>query len=118
MATADTQRQLSAAELNLRDMSSYSQSLPQVSSINQFSDVHPTDWVYQALSNLIERYGCAAGNPKGSFTGGQALSRYEAAALLNACLDCINETTDELIKLMAEFEMELTVLGGHVDGQI
>jgi len=97
-------------------MSSYSQSLPQVSSINQFSDVHPTDWVYQALSNLIERYGCAAGNPKGSFTGGQALSRYEAAALLNACLDRISEVPDDLKKLMAEFEKELAVLRGHVDG--
>ncbi|MFZ9271711.1 MAG: porin, partial [Prochlorococcaceae cyanobacterium] len=27
----------------------------QVTSVNQFSDVKPTDWAYQALSNLIER---------------------------------------------------------------
>ena len=31
--------------------------MPQVTSIAQFSDVRPTDWAYQALSNLIERYG-------------------------------------------------------------
>ena len=29
----------------------------QVTSVSQFSDVRPTDWAYQALSNLIERYG-------------------------------------------------------------
>ena len=116
LAMADTQRQLSAAELNLRDMRSYSQSLPQVSSINQFSDVRPTDWAYQALSNLIERYGCVAGYPNGTFKGGQAMTRYEAAALLNACLDRISEVTDELKKLMAEFEKELAVLRGRVDG--
>ena len=33
----------------------------QVTSISQFSDVQPTDWAYQALNNLIERYGCVAG---------------------------------------------------------
>jgi len=35
----------------------------QVTSISQFSDVRPTDWAYQALSNLIERYGCVAATP-------------------------------------------------------
>ena len=29
----------------------------QVTSVNQFSDVRPTDWAYQALSNLVEKYG-------------------------------------------------------------
>ena len=33
----------------------------QVTSISQFGDVKPTDWAYQALSTLIERYGCVAG---------------------------------------------------------
>jgi hypothetical protein len=88
----------------------------QVTSINQFSDVRPTDWAYQALSNLIERYGCVAGYPDGSFRGGRAMSRYEAAALLNACLDRISEVTDELKRLMKEFEKELAVLRGRVDG--
>jgi hypothetical protein len=35
----------------------------QVTSVSQFSDVRPTDWAYQALSNLVERYGCVAGYP-------------------------------------------------------
>jgi len=88
----------------------------QVTSISQFSDVRPTDWAYQALSNLIERYGCVAGYPDGTFKGGRAMTRFEAAALLNACLDRVTEVTDELKRLMAEFEKELAVLKGRVDG--
>ena len=88
----------------------------QVAGISQFSDLRPTDWAYQALSNLIERYGCVAGYAKGSFKGGQSISRYEAAALLNACLDRVTEVTDELKKLIKEFEQELALLRGRVDG--
>ncbi len=108
-----------ATELNLDGVKRYSgfaASEEQVTSITQFSDVQPTDWAYQALSNLIERYGCVAGYPNGTFKGRQALTRYEAAALLNACLDRITEVTDELKRLMKEFEKELAVLKGRVDG--
>ena len=104
----------SAADLNIAGVSQYG-SEEQVTSITQFSDVKPTDWAYQALSNLIERYGCVAGYPNGTFKGGQAMTRYEAAALLNACLDRITEQTDELKRLMKEFEKELAVLKGRVD---
>jgi len=78
--------------------------------------VQPTDWAYQALSNLIEKYGCVAGYPNGTFKGGNPLSRYEAAALLNACLERVTEQTDELQRLRTEFQGELTVLRGRVDG--
>ena len=88
----------------------------QVTSISQLSDVQPTDWAYQALSNLVERYGCVAGYPNGTFRGGRAMTRYEAAALLNACLDRVTEVTDELKRLTAEFAQELAVLKGRVDG--
>ena len=87
----------------------------QVSTISQFSDVQPSDWAYQALSNLIERYGCVAGYPNGSVNGNQAISRYEAAALLNACLDRVTEVTDALKRLSQEFARELAVLRGRVD---
>ena len=109
----------SAAELNLDAVQRYaaaSQGTEQVTSVSQFSDVRPTDWAYQALSNLVERYGCVAGYPDGTFKGRQALTRFEAAALLNACLDRVTEVTDELKRLMAEFEKELAVLKGRVDG--
>jgi hypothetical protein len=104
-----------AANLDMAGVNRYA-SQEQVTSITQFTDVRPGDWAFQALTNLIERYGCVAGYPNGSFKGGQALSRYEAAALLNACLDRVTEVTDELKKLMQEFEQELAVLRGRVDG--
>jgi hypothetical protein len=104
-----------AAEINLDGVSKYASS-EQVTSINQFSDVRPTDWAYQALNNLVERYGCVAGYPNGTYKGGQAMTRFEAAALLNACLDRVTETTDELKRLLAEFQTELSVLRGRVDG--
>ena len=88
----------------------------QVTSITQFSDVYPTDWAYQALSNLIERYGCVAGYPNGTYRGNRAMTRFEAAALLNACLDRVTEVTDELKRLMKEFEKELAIVKGRVDG--
>ena len=106
----------SAADLNIAGVNQYASSDEQVTSITQFSDVQPTDWAYQALSTLIERYGCVAGYPNGTFKGKQAMTRYEAAALLNACLDRITEVTDELKRLMKEFEKELAVLKGRVDG--
>jgi len=113
-----------AADLNISGMSdysasasqSYSDSSEQVTSISQFQDVYPTDWAYQALSNLIERYGCVAGYPSGSYLGNRAMTRFEAAALLNACLDRITEVTDELRRLLQEFEQELAILKGRVDG--
>ncbi|MEB3202089.1 MAG: iron uptake porin [Synechococcus sp.] len=88
----------------------------QVTSVTQFSDVQPTDWAYQALSNLVEKYGCVAGYPNGTYKGGQAMTRFEAAALLNACLDRVTEVTDELERLMTEFKAELATLNGRVDG--
>ncbi|MFM9072845.1 MAG: iron uptake porin [Cyanobium sp.] len=104
-----------AADLNLADVNHYA-STDQVTSIDQFSEVKPDDWAYQALTNLIQTYGCVAGYPDGTYRGRGAMTRYEAAALLNACLDRVTERTDELKKLLKEFERELAILHGRVDG--
>lgn len=104
-----------AGDLDLAAVNRYA-TAEQITSITQFSDVKPTDWTYQALTGLIERYGCVAGYPNGSYGGAKAMTRFEAAALLNACLDRITEVTDPLNKLMAEFEKELAMLKGRVDG--
>jgi len=103
-------------------------SINQVTSVSQFSDVQPTDWAFQALQSLVERYGCIAGYPNGTFRGNRALSRYEFAAGLNACLDRVNEliataTADMVTKqdlatlqrLQEEFSAELATLRGRVD---
>ena len=100
----------------------------QVTSVSQFSDVQPTDWAFQALQSLVERYGCIAGYPNGTFRGNRALSRYEFAAGLNSCLDRVNEliataTADMVTKqdlatlqrLQEEFSAELATLRGRVD---
>ncbi len=102
-----------AADLNMAAVNQYATS-EQVTSVSQLSDVQPTDWAYQALSNLVERYGCVAGYANGTFGGGRAMTRYEAAALLNACLDRVTEVTDELQRLANEFRDELTVIQGRV----
>ena len=104
-----------AAELNIDGVSEYA-SADQVTSVTQLSDVYPTDWAYQALSNLVETYGCVAGYPNGTFRGNRAMTRYEAAALLNACLDSVTGMTDELKRLIREFETELAIIKGRVDG--
>ena len=106
-----------------------SNSMSQVTSVSQFSDVQPTDWAFQALQSLVERYGCIAGYPNATYRGNRALTRYEFAAGLNACLDRVNEliatATADLVtkqdlatlqRLREEFSAELATLRGRVDG--
>ena len=97
-------------------------SIGQVTSVSQLSDVQPTDWAFQALQSLVERYGCIAGYPDGTFRGNRAATRYEMAAALNACLDNINdkfatkEDLEAVKALQEEFQAELATLRGRVDG--
>ncbi|MBD2595629.1 iron uptake porin [Nostoc spongiaeforme FACHB-130] len=116
----------SAAEiLNVSDQN---EPLAQVTSVSELSDVQPTDWAFQALQSLVERYGVIAGYPDGTFKGNRALTRYEFAAGLNAALSRLNEliatNTADLVrqedlatlqKLQAEFASELVALRGKLD---
>lgn len=103
-------------------------SMNQVTNVNQLSDIQPTDWAFQALQSLVERYGCIAGYPDGSFRGNRAMTRYEFAAGLNACLNRVEELKDTatadlvtredlatLQKLQEDFSAELATLRGRVD---
>ena len=125
--TTETKEAQVLAQVN-RYSNENNTSLNQVTSVSQFSDVQPTDWAFQALQSLVERYGCIAGYPNGTFRGNRALSRYEFAAGLNACLDRVNEliataTADMVTKqdlatlqrLQEEFSAELATLRGRVD---
>ena len=47
--------------MNINGVSDYASSADQVTSVTQFADVAPTDWAYQAMANLVEKYGCVAG---------------------------------------------------------
>ncbi len=102
--------------------------MAQVTSVSQLSDVQTTDWAFQTLQLLVERYGCIAGYPDGTFRGKRALTRYEFAAGLNACLNRVNElistaTTDLVTKedliviaqLREQFATELATLKGRID---
>jgi hypothetical protein len=88
----------------------------QLNSVSSFGDVYPSDWAYQALKKLVESYGCIAGYPNGTFKENRPISRYEAASLLNSCLDKVSQITDEIRALIRAFGTELSVLKGRVDG--
>jgi hypothetical protein len=102
----------------------------QITSVSQLSDVQPTDWAFQALQSLVERYACITGYPDRTFRGNRALTRYEFAAGLNACLNRVSELitvgTANLIKkedlttlqnLQQQFVSELATLRDRIDTQ-
>ncbi len=105
--------------------SSSSDSFNQVNSVFQLSDVSPGDWAFTALQNLVEKYNCIVGYPDGTFRGDRALTRYEFAAGLNACVSRLEtmilentvskEDFAQLQALVQEFEAELATLSARVD---
>ncbi|MBW4665303.1 MAG: iron uptake porin [Chroococcus sp. CMT-3BRIN-NPC107] len=126
--SAATQQIIESAPVVVSQNTPANDNLAQVTSVSQLSDVQPTDWAFQALQSLVERYGCIAGYPDGTYRGNRALTRYEFAAGLNACLDRVNEliatATADLVRredlatlqrLQEEFSAELATLRGRVD---
>ncbi|MDF5725388.1 MAG: iron uptake porin [Rhizonema sp. PD37] len=102
--------------------------MAQVTSVSQLTDVQPTDWAFQALQSLVERYDCIQGYPNKTYRGNRSLTRYEFAAGVNTCLNRMNELiaigTAELVrkqdllavqKLQKEFATELATLRNRVD---
>lgn len=98
----------------------------QITDVNQLRDVSSGDWAYEALRSLVERYGCIAGFPQGTYQGNQTMTRYEFAAGLNSCLNqierliatsetVVREDFETLQRLTQEFEAELATLGTRVD---
>ena len=101
-------------------------SMSQVTSVSELQDISPTEWAYEALRGLVERYGCIVGYPDRTFRGNRALSRYEFAAGLNACMNTLErlfqenvavlrEDIEKLKRLAQEFEQELIALKARVD---
>ncbi|MGD2180926.1 iron uptake porin [Lusitaniella coriacea] len=101
--------------------------MAQIPSASQFRDVSPSDWAYEALNALIQRYDCLVGYPDGTFRGNRPLTRYEFAAGLNACMqqierlladssvDMDRNSLESLRRLVQEFETELAELETQVD---
>jgi len=111
---------------NYQDLNQGNQS--QVTNVNQLRDVSPTDWAYEALRSLVDRYGCISGFPNQTYRGNQPLSRYEFAAGLNSCLNQIERLIasnagggvdpadlETIERITQEFEAELATIGGRVD---
>ena len=126
-AVVNTCRSVHAIEVHTLNHNSDSDSLDQVTSVSQLTDVKPTDWAFQSLQSLVERYGCIVGFPDKTYRGDRALSRYEFAAGLNACMERVNdliaanrngakrEDLTTLHKLQEQFAAELAMLRGKVD---
>jgi hypothetical protein len=96
--------------------------LSNLTTVEDLSDVHPTDWAFQALQLLVERYGCLSGYPDHTFRGNRAMTRYEFASALNQCLTAVIAVHEQLApieletlqRLQAEFQAELTTLTQQV----
>ncbi len=150
---SEMQRTSSAADLSASEITSEAIAIPvdillrgtlpvdvnpamaQVTSVQQFSDVQPSDWAYEALAYLANseaeggldccRSGldCLEGYPDGTFRGGRAMTRYEFAAGLASCLDAVvgrldsldPEALAQIEALQREFAAELAALRGRVD---
>ncbi len=100
--------------------------MSQINNVDRLRDVSPTDWAYEALLSLVDRYGCIVGFPDRTYLGNQAISRYEFAAGVNACLNQIQrliaasetikrEDLETIQRLTQEFEAELAIIAGRVD---
>lgn len=120
-----TQQEEQRAGFNLDNLyANRSNPFAQVNSVSQLADVHSTDWTFQALQSLSERYGC----PVKSFYNIERVSRQEFALNLTVCLNHITKlvtsskanllTKDDLStieRLQADFAAELAISGNHIE---
>lgn len=99
-----------------------------IPSVSELSDVKPTDWAYQALKSLVERYRVIAGDTNGKFRGNQPLTRYEFASALATTFSAVqdllaNAISDEYVRqdaiiiqrLRREFAKNLADLEQRID---
>ena len=110
---------------SIGELEPHEEDMGQVNNVFQLRDVSPGDWAFEALRNLVERYGCIAGFPNGTYRGNRPLTRYEFAAGLNACMQQIerliaaggvsNGDLESTRRLAQEFEAELATIGTRVD---
>ncbi|MBW4683757.1 MAG: iron uptake porin [Komarekiella atlantica HA4396-MV6] len=102
-------------------------SLTKINAVSELAEIQSTDWTFQSLQSLMERYGVVTGHADKSFGGNQTMTRNEFAANLAAIMNRINELTsananqvyqedlETLKRLQAEFGKELEVLPKRLD---
>lgn len=115
------------SNLNLEKVDQFSiDASTNITSVSQLSDVKLTDWSFQALQSLAERYGCNVDFQR-LYRGKESLTRYAFAISLNSCLSTINQLItannmavyqddlQTLRRLQTEFSTELVSLQRRLD---
>jgi hypothetical protein len=74
----------------------------------------PIAWTEAALTDLMASQGCRANTPLTAAEGRRALSRWDAAVLLQTCLQQLAPVTGDLRQLQNELAAELAVLLGQL----
>ncbi len=99
-----------ATDVNLEDMNSYSNSSKSAGFTNNYLNVQPGDWAHQSIKDLVKSRGCDIN------VSDKALTRFEAASIVNSCLGDVAEVSNIERTLIDEFSSELALLRGRVDG--
>ncbi|MGB3238720.1 MAG: iron uptake porin [Geitlerinemataceae cyanobacterium] len=100
-----------------------------MTTVDELSDVQPTDWAYQALKSIIDRYDLDLGYPDGTFRGNQAMTRYEFAAAVETALNTLvrlgdrnrsvfQEDLDTLVQLQINYQQAVNDLNARLDDSI
>ena len=90
-----------ATDINLEDMNSYSNSSKSAGFTNNYLNVQPGDWAHQSIKDLVKSRGCDIN------VSDKALTRFEAASIVNSCLGDVAEVSNVERSLIDEFSSEL-----------
>ena len=75
-----------------------------VTSVAELTDVQPTDWAYQSVKTLIERYGLMNGSK--TFRGNQPLTRFEFARVISLVMEQVAPiATEDEIKIIRKLQV-------------
>ena len=99
-----------ASNVNLKDMNSYSVGSQTADFTNNYLNIQPGDWAHQSIKDLVNSRGCDIN------VSDKALTRFEAASIVNSCLGNVAEVTNVERSLIDEFSSELALLRGRIDG--
>ncbi|NJK37260.1 MAG: carbohydrate porin [Oscillatoriales cyanobacterium RM1_1_9] len=95
-----------------------------ITPVTELTDIQTTDWSFQALQSLVERYSCLSGFSN-LFQGNSSLNRQEFVVILNACLNQVIQQQQlgqnisqadlqVLQRLSSEFSSELNSLQTNI----
>jgi len=68
---------------------------PPIGTVDQLTDVSPTDWYYSDLQSLIEKFGIDVGYEDYTFKGEQPMTRAEAVSFLNRALERVQKMIEK-----------------------